>query len=162
MKITVAQYQEQIAQENYQNFTVTVQLTRRLGQAKLKAAITQLIQQVQTAVDSGYLAQGQLVVTGLPMTISFALQTGIINLPFQDYQKISHFFDKEEVKKLQVYLVTFSDYINVSHLRIDQVAEDPSHLSVQTAAILEMVHTNLKQALANYDQQDQRKEEPQK
>ncbi|AXX65162.1 MAG: hypothetical protein J6584_05810 [Lactobacillus sp.] len=162
MEITAAQYQDKIAQKSYQNFTTSIQLTRRLAKSKIKTAVNQLCLQVQDAVDSGYLAQGQLAVTGLPFAIEFALQSGIINLPFQDYQKISHFFDKEETKTVKIYLVTVSEQINVSKLRIDQVAADPSKLTEQIDVIVEMVHDNLQQALENYDNQSLKKEDKDK
>ena len=92
MEIEVKQYQTKIAAESYQNFTLEVKLTRRLAQKKLQDSLKQLCQQIQDAVAKGYLAQGQLIISGLPFPITFALQTGIINLPFQDYQKVNNFF----------------------------------------------------------------------
>ena len=159
MEIEVKQYQTKIAAESYQNFTLELKLTRRLAQKKLQDSLKQLCQQIQDAVAKGYLAQGQLIISGLPFPITFALQTGIINLPFQDYQKVNNFFEPEQRTEIHLYLVTFSEFINASHLRIDQVLADPSQAETQISEIVKMVNDNLQQALSNYDNRIQ---QPQK
>lgn len=151
MEIEVKQYQTKIAEESYQNFSLELKLTRRLSKTKLQAALKQLYQQIKDTVAKGDLAQGQLIIEGLPFPITFALQTGIINLPFQDYQKVSNFFEPEQITEIHLYLVTFSELINISHLRIDQVLIDPSQSEIQISEIEKMVHNNLQQALANYN-----------
>ena len=68
-----------------------------------------------------------------PMT--FALESNIINLPFANYKKISNFCNNEDEYEVNIYFETISEYVNVSHFRIDilgssdKIVADPDKYS---------------------------------
>ncbi|UQS84154.1 hypothetical protein [Bombilactobacillus thymidiniphilus] len=150
MEITAGQFIDKITNNEGQLFAHELQLKPQLDSAKIKVAVEQMVQEVQESVDSGYLTSSEAKIAGLPCEVSCFLQTGIINLPWQDINKVNHFFDMQDQASLKLYLVTVGDMVNVSHLRIDEVAEDASAVDPQAVTtITEMIVNNLEQTLAN-------------
>ena len=82
-----------------------------------------MIKEVAAAFKHDSLVQTQLAVTG-QRPVTFALETNIINLPYSNYKKIVNFFEEGQEYPLNVYFETRSDYVNVSHFRIDQLATE--------------------------------------
>lgn len=151
MQITTQQFQELVAQQNYQQEMNTLKLTRRLAKSKLTAITQQLCQQFQAAVDAGYLVDAQVEISGLPCPVTASLQTGIINLPLQDSAKLSHFFAAEEKQTVTANLVVVSEAINASGLRIDQVIADASQIMTAQATVQDLLTTNLQQIIDHCD-----------
>ncbi len=90
---------------------------------KLKVYTDKMVKEVVAALKHDSLVQTQLALTGR-RPVTFALETNIINLPYSNYKKISNFFDEGVDYALNVYFETRSEYINVSHFRIDQIATE--------------------------------------
>ena len=90
---------------------------------KLKVYTDKMVKEVVAAFKHDSLVQTQLALTGR-RPVNFALETNIINLPYSNYKKISNFFDEGVDYALNVYFETRSEYINVSHFRIDQIATE--------------------------------------
>lgn len=82
-----------------------------------------MVKEVAAAFKHDSLVQTQLSVTG-QRPVTFALETNIINLPYSNYKKIANFFEEGQEYPLNVYFETRSDYVNVSHFRIDQLATE--------------------------------------
>ena len=88
------------------------------------------IQEVIQAAKHDSLIQTQLAVVG-QRPVTFALESNIINLPFSNYKKISNFCNDEDDYGVNIYFETISDYVNVSHFRIDilgsvsEIEKDP-------------------------------------
>ena len=67
--------------------------------------------------------------------MTFALESNIINLPFANYKKISNFCNDEDEYEVNIYFETISEYVNVSHFRIDilgssdEIIADPDKYS---------------------------------
>ena len=80
-----------------------------------------MIKEAIQAAKHDSLIQTQLAVDG-QRPVTFALESNIINLPFANYKKISNFFNDQEPVEVNIYFETISDYINVSHFRIDILA----------------------------------------
>ncbi|UQS82222.1 hypothetical protein MOO45_00565 [Bombilactobacillus folatiphilus] len=159
MEITTKQFQDKIQNQDYQSFTQTVKMTKSLAQSKIAAAVQTSCEQLSEACDSGYLAQGILDFQGLNFPVTCSIQMSLINLPWVDSAKVSHFLDADEKRTLHAYLVTDCEWINVSHLRIDEVAQDPSNLMDCQQSIVEMITANLKQAMDNQEQAAQASED---
>lgn len=152
MKMTIQQFQDKIANAEYQTFQQTIKLTKRLAASKVTPALQQLTQQLEEAMNGGYLAQGELTIEGLGFPVVCNLQLSPLNLPWQDAAKVSHFFDRDEQVELKFYLVTSCEFINASHLRIDQVATDAADLQQQQAAIVQLIIEQCQQAITNQTQ----------
>lgn len=92
------------------------------SQSKLKECAAQMIEEVQNALAKNTLIQTQLAITG-QRAVTFALETNIINLPYANYKRIANFFETGKAYPIYVYFETISDYVNVSHFRIDLFAK---------------------------------------
>jgi len=93
------------------------------SKSKIKPYAEKMIKEVAAAFKHDSLVQTQLAVTG-QRPVTFALETNIINLPYSNYKKIVNFFEEGQEYPLNVYFETRSDYVNVSHFRIDQLATE--------------------------------------
>ena len=124
MKINLEDLNNKIKNQDYNQDLETV----KYGDiSKSKSKITpyaeKMIKEVAAAFKHDSLVQTQLAVTG-QRPVTFALETNIINLPYSNYKKIVNFFEEGQEYPLNVYFETRSDYVNVSHFRIDQLATE--------------------------------------
>ena len=77
------------------------------------------------------------------MLMTFALESNIINLPFANYKKISNFCNNEDEYEVNIYFETISEYVNVSHFRIDilgssdEIVADPEKYSALLVKAIE-------------------------
>lgn len=150
MEITMKQYQDKIENEDYQAISDNVTVTKDANSKDIAPKVAELTKKVAESVNEGRLMEAKLEVSGLDFEISFAIQSGIINLPFQDYKKVRHFFEDDQETIVTANLVTFSDYINRSKLRIDQVAKDAADVSAANDQITQMIVANLNLAQENF------------
>ncbi|QNQ82789.1 hypothetical protein [Lactobacillus sp. PV012] len=120
MKINQEAITKKIEDQDYLQDLETVKYSE-LNKTKIKKFASKMIQEVVQASNHDSLIQTQLAVSG-QRPVTFALESNIINLPFANYKKISNFFDDETPVPVNIYFETISDYINVSHFRIDILA----------------------------------------
>lgn len=133
MKINEETITKKIEEQDYLQDLETVKYGD-LNKTKIKAFAEKMIKEVVQAAKHDSLIQTQLAVSG-QRPVTFALESNIINLPFSNYKKISNFFNDQEPVEVNIYFETISDYINVSHFRIDilasvdKIVEDPTPYS---------------------------------
>ena len=120
MKINEETITKKIEEQDYLQDLETVKYGD-LNKTKIKAFAEKMIKEVVQAAKHDSLIQTQLAVSG-QRPVTFALESNIINLPFTNYKKISNFFNDQEPVEVNIYFETISDYINVSHFRIDILA----------------------------------------
>ena len=137
MKITLKDLTEKIENQDYIQDLETVKYAEvSRSKAKLKKIVDKMVKEVVAAFKHDSLVQTQLAIDG-QRPVTFALETNIINLPYNNYKKVSNFFDEEGENPLYVYFETISDYVNVSKFRIDQLAteeeieEDPDAVAAK-------------------------------
>ena len=122
MKINLEDLNNKIENQDYIQDLETVKYGDiSKSKSKIKPYAEKMIKEVAAAFKHDSLVQTQLAVTG-QRPVTFALETNIINLPYSNYKKIVNFFEKGQEYPLNVYFETRSDYVNVSHFRIDQLA----------------------------------------
>lgn len=119
MEINTKAFQEAIMDGNYTTFNQDV--TPAVAAKGLDSALAPVFAAVDEAIVQGKLIQAQLTITSAEPTI-IRLETGIVNLPFADAQKIVNFLEPEEQVPLKLYLIVIADHVNASGLRIDEVA----------------------------------------
>ncbi|MFD1431601.1 hypothetical protein [Lacticaseibacillus yichunensis] len=151
MDINVKAFQDAIAEDNFEKTTHTVTQTALL--ADPAAALAPLFADLDQALAAGNLLQASLVADGED-EIGVRLETGVINLPFADSKKVANFVAADSLVPLKVYLIITSPFVNVSHLRIDEVTTVDNYLagknSQQAAVIadvqekLDVIETNRK------------------
>lgn len=132
MEIKVQDYVDAIEATNYQTFeeTKTASAVKKTG---LKKALQPVVAAVSEAVATGHLIQAQLVVTG-KVTVTYRMETGIINLPFDNNKRVFQFFnDQEDTVPVKVYLITISEHLNQSGLRIDEMGTTDDLMTDETS-----------------------------
>ena len=124
MKINLEDLNNKIENQDYIQDLETVKYGDiSKSKSKIKPYAEKMIKEVAAAFKHDSLVQTQLAVTG-QRPVTFALETNIINLPYGNYKKIVNFFEEGQEYPLNVYFETRSDYVNVSHFRIDQLATE--------------------------------------
>lgn len=124
MKINLEDLNNKIENQDYIQDLETVKYGDiSKSRSKIKPYAEKMIKEVAAAFKHDSLVQTQLAVTG-QRPVTFALETNIINLPYSNYKKIVNFFEEGQEYPLNVYFETRSDYVNVSHFRIDQLATE--------------------------------------
>lgn len=124
MKINLEDLNNKIENQDYIQDLETVKYGDiSKSKSKIKPYAEKMIKEVAAAFKHDSLVQTQLAVTG-QRPVTFALETNIINLPYINYKKIVNFFEEGQEYPLNVYFETRSDYVNVSHFRIDQLATE--------------------------------------
>ena len=124
MKINLEDLNNKIENQDYIQDLETVKYGDiSKSKSKIKPYAEKMIKEVAAAFKHDSLVQTQLAVTG-QRPVTFALETNIINLPYSNYKKIANFFEEGQEYPLNVYFETRSDYVNVSHFRIEQLATE--------------------------------------
>lgn len=118
MKISVTDFIELIEEEKYATKAVAIKESE-FGQ-KIDGALEEASVFGEDSLDSGKLFEFQINIANT----TFLIQSGIINLPFQDAKKVTHFFEDGQEVETKLYLTTKSEFINKSKLRIEKVADD--------------------------------------
>lgn len=124
MKITLKELTDKIAATDYiQDLTTTKYADFNKSKSNIQKQASKMVTEMATALKHNSLAQIQLAVTG-QRPFTFALESNIINLPYHNYKRVANFFEEEKEYPVQVYFETSSDYVNVSHFRIDLLATE--------------------------------------
>ena len=124
MKINLKDLNDKIENQDYIQDLETVKYAAiSKSKSKIKPYAKKMVKEVVAAFKHDSLVQTQLAVTG-QRPVTFALETNIINLPYANYKKVANFFEEGQEYGLNVYFETRSEYVNVSHFRIDQLATE--------------------------------------
>ncbi|MFD1670483.1 hypothetical protein ACFQ5M_00060 [Agrilactobacillus yilanensis] len=138
MEISVQNFIDRIQAEDYTTYEIkkTASVVNKSGVAK---QLEPVIAAVSEAVATGHLCQAQLVVTG-KITVTYRIETGIINLPFENSKKVAQFFDTPDGVPVNIYLITAAENLNLSGFRIDlmgtsdDLMTDEASISAKIAA----------------------------
>lgn len=122
MKMTVADYLEQVTG----NRVVTETVDKTAAQAQQKTTLKTAIQSVLDQFDKGYLGQYVINVKmkkGDPVSVRF--EANLINVPMGEAERLDpKLLDKEPAYPVNLYMVMESEDVNKSGLRIDELAND--------------------------------------
>lgn len=127
--------------EQYQNYLKETEPTERLVRAKFELNTAgfeemagALIDNVQELLDEGRLGFSSYEVAAEP-AVKFSLEMSPVNLPMTDFKKVNQFFqDETALVDMKIYLVTRSEFINVSKLHIDLLGDSDQDLSATDLA----------------------------
>lgn len=127
MKIAVAQYQAALKE----NPPIVRELPAqaKITETDLPKIATELLTASQDLINEGRLGYSSYRVSSEP-AVQFTIELSPVNLPMADAKKVNQFFsDDNDVVPLNVYLVTRSTYLNVSHLHIDLLGSSEADLT---------------------------------
>lgn len=132
MKLSIEQYQNYLKETEPAERAVSAKFD--LNQAGFEQLATALIDNLQELLDEGRLGFSSYEVTAEP-AVKFSLEMSPVNLPMVDSKKVNQFFEDETaLVPLKIYLVTRSEFINVSKLHIDLLGESDQDLSADDLA----------------------------
>ena len=115
----------------------------------IDGALKQLLSDFQTTVAQGKLGQQILVITDFEEAVSVRLESGIINLPFANINRVDNFFESSAVEvPVQVELIMEAPDLNASKFHIDQLG------SIETLdnALMEIAHQIITKVHAGLEQ----------
>ena len=119
----------------------------------IDGALKQLLSDFQTTVAQGKLGQQILVITDFEEAVSVRLESGIINLPFANINRVDNFFESSAAEvPVQVELIMEAPDLNASKFHIDQLGsiETLNNAPMKTAhQIITKVHAGLEQIQSN-------------
>lgn len=122
MKMTVADYLEQVTGDR----VATEEVEKTVAQAQQKTTLKTAIQYMLDQIDKGYLGQYVMNVKmkkGDPVNVR--LEANLINVPMAEAERLlPKLLDKEPEYPVNLYLVMESEDVNKSGLRIDELAND--------------------------------------
>ena len=128
----------------------------------LDGALKQLLSDFQTTVAQGKLGQQILVITGFEEAVSVRLESGIINLPFANINRVDNFFESSAAEvPVQVELIMEAPDLNASKFHIAQLGsiealdnapmEFAQQMITKVHAGLEQIQNNLAAAKEKKD-----------
>ena len=119
----------------------------------IDGALKQLLSDFQTTVAQGKLGQQILVITDFDEAVSVRLESGIINLPFANINRVDNFFESSAAEvPVQVELIMEAPDLNASKFHIDQLGsiETLDNAPMEIAhQIITKVHAGLEQIQSN-------------
>lgn len=121
MEIKVNDFITTITAEKYKKDTIVAKL-EQVEKYGLAESLAPIIEKEIEAIKAAKLEQAELMLETATDPIYIRLETGIINLPFENINRVSNFFDDPEQKvPVNVYLIVVSPALNVSGLHIMQI-----------------------------------------
>lgn len=121
MEIKVSDFITAITEEKYKKDTIVAKL-EQVEKFGLAESLAPIIEKESEAIKEAQLEQAELMLETTTDPIYIRLETGIINLPFENINRVSNFFnDPEQEVPVNVYLVVVSPALNASGLHIMQI-----------------------------------------
>ena len=147
MKIKVQDFIDRIVDGDFINSEMEASVN------DIDGALKQLLSDFQTTVAQGKLGQQILVITDFEEAVSVRLESGIINLPFANINRVDNFFESSAAEvPVQVELIMEAPDLNASKFHIDQLGsiETLNNAPMEIAQqIITKVHAGLEQIQSN-------------
>ncbi|GEO78630.1 hypothetical protein FD29_GL000766 [Companilactobacillus mindensis DSM 14500] len=122
MKIKITDFIGNIQEENFNQTKIDISKDDLLKEDLW--SVNTAKEQIEKDIKAGKLSQVIMHVADAEFPIDFYLETGVINLPFADAKKVTHFFDDDAEVETKIYLSTACDYLNASKFHIDLISEN--------------------------------------
>ena len=115
-------------------------------------------EQLEKDAADNKLSQVLIHVADAEFEINFYLETGVINLPFDDAKKVTHFFDDDAEVDTKIYLSTVCDYLNASKFHIDLISENLLE-NAEIKHAMDIMKSNYETSVENFNNKEEEKEE---
>ncbi|MFC6323245.1 hypothetical protein [Companilactobacillus baiquanensis] len=149
MKINIKEFMEKIENNEFK------QDHFEISKDDLLQSDSWVLEQAKAILDKDEeLSQVMIHVADAEFDIDFYLETGVINLPFDDAKKVTHFFEDEEIVDTKIYLSTRCDYLNASKFHIDLISENKLENS-EIKKTLDIMKENYQTSLENFNNKDE-------
>lgn len=162
MEMNVLNFVELIKEDKYQKQLTTMKRSE-LNKTKLKKFVHETLMDVAENLNSGYMSQHQLHLEGRrPLTVG--VETGIVNLPYENVDKVTKIMTEEDNREVAVYMTASSDFLNKSGFRIDQLATADDFIANEESfeePMIAWIETQI-QLVKDYQVEEPKKAEPKK
>ncbi|MQS53024.1 hypothetical protein [Companilactobacillus mishanensis] len=155
MKITTTDFMALIADGKFNQTSLDISKDDLLQEDTW--SINKAKDQIEADLNLGKLSQVMIHVVDAEFEINFYLETDIINLPFDDYKKVIHFFEDGQETDTKVYLSTRCDYLNASKFHIDHISDDEV-TEAQAKNAMAIMRQNYEQSVENFAKKDETEE----
>ena len=150
MKMSVAQFQAALKEQEPELRIVTTPQTTTRDEAFFQAVAANLLAQVASLLDEGRLGYASYTIGGEPAA-EFSVELSPVNLPMADHKKVNQFFTDEAAPvALNLYLVTRAEHLNVSHFHIDLLGSSEADPAGYQAAAATIMAANWAQTVENF------------
>ncbi|KRK63933.1 hypothetical protein FC72_GL000818 [Companilactobacillus tucceti DSM 20183] len=149
MKINIKEFMDKIENNEFK------QDHFEISKDDLLQSDSWVLEQAKAILDKDEeLSQVMIHVADEEFDIDFYLETGVINLPFDDAKKVTHFFEDEEIVDTKIYLSTRCDYLNASKFHIDLISENKLE-NDEMKKTLDIMKENYQTSLENFNKKDE-------
>lgn len=156
MKIKVTDFIENIQDEKFKQTKLNISKDDLLQEDLW--SLNKAKEQLEKDLTDNELSQVIIHVADAEFPIDFYLETGIINLPFADAKKVTHFFDDDAEVETKIYLSTSCDYLNTSKFHIDLISEN-SLKNDEIKHTMDIMKGNYETSLENFSKKDEDEKE---
>lgn len=156
MKIKVTDFIENIQEEKFKQTKLDISKDDLLQEDLW--SLNKAKEQLEKDLADNELSQIIIHVADAEFPIDYYLETGIINLPFADAKKVTHFFDDDAEAETKFYLSTVCDYLNVSKFHIDLISEN-SLKNDEIKHAMDIMKENYETSLENFSKKDEEEKE---
>ncbi|AYE39417.1 hypothetical protein D1B17_12560 [Companilactobacillus zhachilii] len=156
MKIKIADFMEKVQAGEFNQTSLEISKDDLL-QADLWS-INKAKEQIEKDTADNILSQVMIHVADSEFEINFYLETGVINLPFADAKKVTHFFDDDAEVDTKIYLSTACDYLNASKFHIDLISENVLK-NDEIKHTMDIMKENYETSVENFSNKDEEKKE---
>ncbi|GEO59531.1 hypothetical protein [Companilactobacillus bobalius] len=156
MKIKVTDFIENIQDEKFKQTKLDISKDDLLQEDLW--SLNKAKEQLEKDLADNELSQVIIHVADAEFPIDFYLESGIINLPFADAKKVTHFFDDDAEVETKIYLSTSCDYLNASKFHIDLISEN-SLKNDEIKHTMDIMKGNYETSLENFSKKDEDEKE---
>lgn len=156
MKIKVTDFIENIQDEKFKQTKLDISKDDLLQEDLW--SLNKAKEQLEKDLADNELSQVIIHVADAEFPIDFYLESGIINLPFTDAKKVTHFFDDDAEVETKIYLSTSCDYLNASKFHIDLISEN-SLKNDEIKHTMDIMKENYETSLENFSKKDEDEKE---
>ncbi|WP_334330327.1 hypothetical protein [Companilactobacillus sp. HBUAS59699] len=159
MKIKVNDFIEKVTEGTFEQNSLEISKDDLLQESPW--ALNKAKEQLTKDLSENKLSQVMIHVVDAEFPIDFYVETGVINLPFDDAKKVTHFFDDEAEVETKFYLSTRCDYLNASKFHIDLISENEMNDTEikQTIGIMKENYETSAENFKNKDENEAEKED---
>ncbi|WP_125569120.1 hypothetical protein [Companilactobacillus insicii] len=159
MKIKINDFIEKVTEGTFNQTSLEVSKDDLLQESPW--ALNKAKEQMDKDLSENKLSQIMIHVVDSEFPIDFYVESGVINLPFDDAKKVTHFFDDDDEVETKVYLSTRCDYLNASRFHIDLISENEINDTEikQTMSIMKENYETSAENFKNKDENEVEKED---
>ncbi|KRL85128.1 hypothetical protein FC32_GL000171 [Ligilactobacillus apodemi DSM 16634 = JCM 16172] len=153
MKVKVSDFIDEITEEKFNRDSILATLDQ-VEEFGIADSLAPVMEKMVDALQQEKLEQAELAIEGSDDPIYVRLETGIINLPFENINRVANFFDDLTAEvPVNIYLVVVSPDLNASGLHIMQICPATDFVNGEGQdAVVVAVAESLKQIKENIAQ----------